>query len=189
MASNGPLAAFNRPVNTILHRHLGRVCAAGDTVPAPFGSDAFPSPIRCVGSRDPTPASGRLPDAVIAPLVETLRRTLGEFIDPDTDRIGHAFPVDGSKHGRRTFRQDGLLDEESESPLREFACALVQVYRHHLESIFRASRPRPRCPRFRAPLPGSRHAPPIRRLRNLTLARLAPPRSPVPGSSAARHVP
>ena len=45
-----------------------------------------------------------LPDAAMARLVDALRRTLGQFIHPDTDRIGHAFPVDGSVHGVATCR-------------------------------------------------------------------------------------
>ena len=72
-------------------------------------------------------ARANVPDAVMTRLVDALRRTLGQFIHPDTDRIGHAFPVDGSVHGVRTFRQDGLLDKESQSPLREFAYALVRA--------------------------------------------------------------
>ena len=72
-------------------------------------------------------AKAIIPDTAMTSLVETLRHALGEFIHPDTDRIGHAFPVDGSNHGRGTFRPDGLRDEESESPLSEFACALVRA--------------------------------------------------------------
>ena len=72
-------------------------------------------------------ARANVPDAAMTRLVNALRRTLGQFIHPDTDRIGHAFPVDGSVERRGTFRPDGLRDEESQSPLREFACALVQA--------------------------------------------------------------
>ena len=72
-------------------------------------------------------ARASVPDAAMTPLVDALRRTLGEFIHPDTGRIGHAFPVDGNDHGRETFRQDGLRDEESWSPVREFALALVRA--------------------------------------------------------------
>ena len=72
-------------------------------------------------------ARANVPDAAMTRLVDALRRTLGQFIHPDTDRIGHAFPVDGSDYGKTTLRADGLIDEESHSPLREFACALVRA--------------------------------------------------------------
>ena len=72
-------------------------------------------------------ARANVPDAAMTRLLDALRRTLGEFIHPDTDRIGHAFPVDGSDYGRATFRPDGLRDEESQSQLRQFALALVRA--------------------------------------------------------------
>ncbi len=43
------------------------------------------------------------------------------------DRIRHAFPVDGNDYDRVPFRQDGLLDEGSQSPLSEFARTLVRA--------------------------------------------------------------
>ncbi len=72
-------------------------------------------------------ARASVPDAAMTRLIDALRRTLGEFVHPETDRIGHAFPVDGSDHGRGAFRQDGLRDKESWSPVREFAHALVRA--------------------------------------------------------------
>ena len=72
-------------------------------------------------------ARANVPDEPMTRLVDALRRTLGQFIHPDTDRIGHAFPVDGSDYGRGTLRPDGLRDDESHSSLREFARALVRA--------------------------------------------------------------
>ena len=71
--------------------------------------------------------SVNVPEAAIAPLIETLRRTLGEFIELDTDKIGHAFPADSSDYSRGTFHQNGLYDREYASPLGEFASTLVRV--------------------------------------------------------------
>ena len=72
-------------------------------------------------------ARANIPDAAMTRLVDALRRTLGQFIHPDTDRIGHAFPVDGRDYSRGAFRQDGLHDQESQSSLSEFARTLVRA--------------------------------------------------------------
>ena len=73
----------------------------------------------------------RTPEAIMSQLVEELRSALGRFIDPDSDRIGHAFPIDpfdpfgGSS--RHTLRSDGLSDFEFESTVTNFANGLVQA--------------------------------------------------------------
>ncbi len=72
-------------------------------------------------------ANARAPDASMAMLADALRRALEQFVHPDTDKIGHAFPVDGSDYSRETFRSDGLLDCESWSPVSKFAGALVRA--------------------------------------------------------------
>ena len=72
-------------------------------------------------------AKANVPDPTITRLIDALRSTLGQFIHPDTDRIGHAFPVDGSNYSRGAFRPDGLRDYESQSPLGEFARTLVRA--------------------------------------------------------------
>ncbi|MDE0390384.1 MAG: HEPN domain-containing protein [Rhodospirillales bacterium] len=72
-------------------------------------------------------ARASVPEAAMTRLVDAVRCTLREFHHPDTDRIGHAFPVDGSDIGRGTFRPDGLYDEESQSPVREFTLVLVRA--------------------------------------------------------------
>lgn len=68
------------------------------------------------------------PEAIMSQLVEELRNVLGRFIDLDSDRIGHAFPIDqfgGSS--RHTARPDGLSDFEFVSPVENFANGLVQA--------------------------------------------------------------
>lgn len=73
----------------------------------------------------------RAPEAIMSQLVEELRSVLGRFIDPDSDRIGHAFPIDpfdpfgGSS--RHTTRPDGLSDFEFVSSVENFANGLVQA--------------------------------------------------------------
>ena len=70
----------------------------------------------------------RAPEAIMSQLIEELRSVLGRFIDPDSDSIGHAFPIDqfgGSS--RHTARRDGLSDFEFESTVADFASGLVQA--------------------------------------------------------------
>ena len=72
-------------------------------------------------------ARANVPDVVMTGLVDALRHTLGQFIHLETDKIGHAFSVDGSDYHSSAFRTDGLLDEEFQTPVREFTCALVRT--------------------------------------------------------------
>ena len=52
---------------------------------------------------------GHPSDASMVRLVETLRRILVRFIDPESDRIGHAFFIEGGGYGMVTRESDGLL--------------------------------------------------------------------------------
>ena len=67
------------------------------------------------------------PEASTSKLVDALRRMLGRFIDPEGDRIGHAFPIDVNSFSRSTLRDDGIIDCEFVTTLRDFARALVQA--------------------------------------------------------------
>lgn len=70
----------------------------------------------------------RASEAIMSQLVEEIRSVLGRFIDLDSDRIGHAFPIDqfgGSS--RHTARPDGLSDFEFVSSVENFANGLVQA--------------------------------------------------------------
>ena len=67
------------------------------------------------------------PEGAMSRFVDVLRRMLGRFIDPEGDRIGHAFPIDANNYGRSTLRNDGIMDCEFVTTLRYFAKALVQA--------------------------------------------------------------
>ena len=67
------------------------------------------------------------PETLISELVDALRQFLNDFVDPETDRIGHAFPTGVNNSGRSATRADGLVDKECTSPLPDFARALVQA--------------------------------------------------------------
>ena len=59
-------------------------------------------------------------------LVGELRIVFERFIDPDSDRLGHAFPIDQfGGHKLVRVRPDGLSDFEFESTVEDFAnCAI-----------------------------------------------------------------
>ena len=67
------------------------------------------------------------PSALSEQFLEALRLVLEPFIDPDTDEVGHAFPIDFNRRGRTTFRAAGYSDQEFTSLLPNFARALVQA--------------------------------------------------------------
>ena len=68
------------------------------------------------------------PAAMISQLVGELRIVLERFIDPESDRLGHAFPIDqpGGASLHR-IRSDGLSDFEFKSTVENFANGLVQA--------------------------------------------------------------
>ena len=70
---------------------------------------------------------GHSPEASMLRLVEALRLALERFIDPETDRIGHAFVIEGSNYAMASTESNGLYEMEFSSSLREFAGALVQA--------------------------------------------------------------
>ena len=68
-----------------------------------------------------------VPEELISELADCLRVVLERFIDPKTDRIGHAFQLNKYSGGSVSIRADGLKQVEYTSPLQEFADALVQA--------------------------------------------------------------
>lgn len=67
------------------------------------------------------------PSRLLAQLVDALRLALEPFIDPDTNQVGHAFPIDIVFSSRSTFRTGGHCDTQFTSSLPNFATALVQA--------------------------------------------------------------
>ena len=70
------------------------------------------------------------PAARISQLVGELRIVLERFIDPESDRLGHAFPINqpgGDSLDRIRIRSDGLSDFEFKSTVENFANGLVQA--------------------------------------------------------------
>ena len=72
-------------------------------------------------------AEVRAPETMMSQLIGELRRVFGCFIDPSSDLLGHAFPIDafgGSSIAIR-HRADGIPEFESKSTLVAFARCLV----------------------------------------------------------------
>ena len=70
---------------------------------------------------------GNSPEASMLRLVEALRLALERFVDPETDRIGHAFFIEGGGYSMVSTESHGLSVMEFSSSLRQFAGALVQA--------------------------------------------------------------
>ena len=89
----------------------------------------------------------RASDQAMSGLVDALRQVLGRFIDPESDRIGHAFPVGAANsYGCHSLRDNDLCDEEFTTPVRRIASALVQAGNQHthIRVIHRRESCRPR---------------------------------------------
>lgn len=67
------------------------------------------------------------PDALMARLLDVLRDEFKRFIDPETDRIGHTFPIEGGSAHYFARGDQGLVRWEYYSELQGFARALVQA--------------------------------------------------------------
>ena len=76
-----------------------------------------------------------IPDELLSQLNNHLRSLLQEYIDPETDHIGHAFPIDSprmypidSSHGERkqTFQPNGLVSLACVSAVEDLAKGLIK---------------------------------------------------------------
>ena len=68
------------------------------------------------------------PDTRMSCLVAELRLALNKFINPETDQIGHAFPIDYSNgNSMHRARSDGLSEFEYQSSVKCFTKGLIQA--------------------------------------------------------------
>lgn len=73
------------------------------------------------------------PQREMSALADALRSELDPFVDPQHDRIGHAFPTDNltpqdeTSWSRTTFRSDGFIEEVFTSSVLNFATSLVRA--------------------------------------------------------------
>ena len=71
--------------------------------------------------------SQHAPEESMSGLLGILRDELEPFIDPGTERIGHAFPIEGGSRVSAGRTDGRLVHFEDQSELRDFARALVQA--------------------------------------------------------------
>ena len=74
-----------------------------------------------------------VPDDLLARLIDDVRAELGEYVEPSTERIGHAFPVapgvlapGREPYARTTHEGDGVISFEAVSHVETFAGALAK---------------------------------------------------------------
>ena len=67
-----------------------------------------------------------VPDDRLSQLSTYIRRKLADYIDPSTDRIGHAFSVGSESFVQLTAHADGVMSFEWTSQVETFARALVR---------------------------------------------------------------
>ncbi len=72
-------------------------------------------------------ADCHVPDSAMLPLIEEVRNALEEFIDPESDRLGHAFPTDHYRLIRGNGGEAGDSNLEFESPPENFSESLLQA--------------------------------------------------------------
>ena len=70
--------------------------------------------------------SVRVPEAARTALADTLRDFLHEYVDPSTDRVGHAFPMGGDCGRAITFERDGLYTNPQFSSVAGLVDALTR---------------------------------------------------------------
>lgn len=128
-----------RELTELLDTVLGQT-----TFNSPSAKNISPAQLRdafdCTGLRDEEiieirRAQPGIPDEPLLQLKKRLRLLLKDYIDPETDHIGHAFSLDSqrtypkeSQHGKRrlTFQPNGLFSIECVSAVEDYAKGLTK---------------------------------------------------------------
>ena len=129
------MRALNKPLAAIVEKaefEIGRSVATDDGWSNPAWRRRVSAPeLRefYFGRQDQVVRSSMrvsAPEALASQLVDVLRQFLKDFVDPETDRIGHSLPIARYYSRASESRADGLLDDELTSLLPDFSRALVQ---------------------------------------------------------------
>ena len=68
-----------------------------------------------------------IPDDLLTPVVTAVHEWLVDYVDSETGKIGHAFPIGSSSSQERvTVQQHGMVSIRCISPVKEFSTALVK---------------------------------------------------------------
>lgn len=78
-------------------------------------------------SQDARRARTVVPDDLLSEVAEFVRTELADFVDPSTDRIGHAFPIGGEGVNESGAREsDGTVSFEATSQVSTFTASLAE---------------------------------------------------------------
>ena len=72
-------------------------------------------------------ADCHVPDGAMLPLTAEVRNVLDDFIDPESDRLGHAFPIDRYWSSRSSGGEAGVSSLEFESTPENFTESLLRA--------------------------------------------------------------
>ena len=67
-----------------------------------------------------------VPDEPFAEWLSAIKELLGNYIDHETGKIGHAFPMECSNHGYTTFEAEGITSQAYVSSIDDFAKVLIR---------------------------------------------------------------
>ena len=116
-------------LSVLLEKTLSRTTFRGqsvNTVPKEVLCKTFGSPNGDFHNRAvPIESPLQTPDETISELADRLRGLLADFVDSDTDVVGHAFPVLCPSTSSRSTSEGGLVGYEQQSKVRDFATGLV----------------------------------------------------------------
>lgn len=117
---------LNELLNSILEQATFHVPFVGDLTHTQlreaFGRKGWPPDKEMFDARSAQPV---VSDKSLSPLGNYLRGHLADYIDPESDRIGHAFPA-GYDPSRHVHQESGLVGEAWVSPVRDFARSLLK---------------------------------------------------------------
>ena len=72
-------------------------------------------------------AECHMPDGAMLPLIAAVRNALEDFIDPESGRLGHAFPIDRNGSVRNSGGEAGISNLEFESTPENFTESLLRA--------------------------------------------------------------
>ena len=67
-----------------------------------------------------------MPESTRSRIAEALRELLDDYVDPESDTVGHAFPMRGDHGGAVKYERDGLYTHANVSSTKRLAEALAQ---------------------------------------------------------------
>ena len=67
-----------------------------------------------------------MPETTRSRILDALRELLGDYVDPESDTVGHAFPMGGDHGGASKYEGDGLYTHADVSSMKRLADVLAR---------------------------------------------------------------